>query len=291
MHIFNHALSPTGLSSLILPVLLAAGCDVVQEIQQPLPSIHPPDGFLEGLATGRTRIVDLTHALNPENPHWPGEGYEPFAYETFAVLEEDGVLSGRFSMAEHTGTHLDAPNHFVEGQIGVDQIPLEQLIVPVVVIDVRNAVTEDADYQLTTQDIGNWERVNGDIQPNTMVFMYSGWEERWTDFESYRNEDEEGLMHFPGFAPGATALLVSERDVAGIGIDTLSVDFGLSIDFEVHAISHGRAKYHIENAANLGDLPATGAWVIVAPIKIEGGTGGPARVLALVQNTQPSGPF
>jgi kynurenine formamidase len=229
--------------------------------------------------------------LSPANPYWPGEGYEPFAYEIFAVIEENGVLSGRFSMAEYTGTHLDAPSHFVEGQIPVDQIPLEQLIVPVVVIDVRDEVTENADYQLTPEDIVSWERANGVIRPNAMVFMYTGWEERWTDFERYRNEDEDGLMRFPGYSPTATALLVSERDVAGLVIDTLSVDYGLSIDFEVHAISHGRAKYHVENAANLGDIPVTGAWVIVAPIKIEGGTGGPARIRAVVQQTQSIDPF
>ncbi len=259
------------------------GCDVVQEIQQPLPAVRTPAGLLEGLATGRTAIVDLTHALNPDNPYWPGDGYEPFAYETFATLEEDGVLSGRFSMAEHTGTHLDAPNHFAAGQIGLNEIALERLIVPTVVIDVRDAVAADPDYQLTPGDIVAWERVNGTIGPGTLVFLYTGWDERFAEFESYRNEDDEGLMHFPGFAPAAAPLLVTERNVAGLGIDTLSVDYGMSIDFEVHAISHGQGKYHIENAANLGELPPTGAWVIVAPIKIENGTGGPVRLLALVQ--------
>lgn len=255
---------------------------MVSEIQQPQPAVRPPAGLLEGLETGRTRIVDLTHALNPENPYWPGKGYEPFAYETFATLEEDGVLAGRFSMAEHTGTHLDAPNHFTKGQISVDEIALEHLIVPAAVIDARQAVARDPDYQLSPGEVVQWERANGVIAPNTLVFLYTGWENRFDDFESYRNEDETGLMHFPGFAPATAALLVSERDVSGLGIDTLSVDYGLSIDFEVHAISHGQGKYHIENAGNLGELPPTGAHVIVAPIKIEGGTGGPVRVLALI---------
>lgn len=285
MELFNHDWQLGRLSCPILIGLagLLQGCQVVQEIQQPLPSVRTPPGFLEGLATGRTAVVDLTHALNPDNPYWPGEGYAPFAYETFATLEEDGVLSGRFSMAEHTGTHLDAPNHFAAGQIGLDAIPPERLIVPAAVIDVGDAVRANPDYQLTPGDILEWERVNGIIAPGTLVFLYTGWDERFAEFERYRNEDEEGSMHFPGFAPTAASLLVGERNVAGLGIDTLSVDYGLSDDFEAHAISHGQGKYHIENAANLGELPPTGAWVIVAPIKIENGTGGPVRLLALVQ--------
>ncbi len=262
---------------------LATGCEVVQEIQQPQPVVRPPAGILEGLATRGTRIVDLTHTLNAASPHWPGEGYEPFAYETFATLEENGVLSGRFSMAEHTGTHLDAPNHFAEGQIAVDEIPPSQLIVPAAVIDVSAAVALNPDYELSAEVVTAWERQYGAIEPGTLVFMYTGWEERFADFERYRNADEEGRMHFPGFSPAAAELLVTGRDVAGLGIDTLSVDYGLSTDFAVHAISHGRGKYHIENAANLAMLPASGAWVIVAPIKIERGTGGPVRLFALVR--------
>ena len=243
---------------------------------------QPTSGVLEGLSDGWTEIIDLTHPLSPSNPHWPGPGYEPFFYEPFATLEDDGVLSGRFAVAEHTGTHLDAPNHFVEGQIPVDEIPLDQLIVPAVVIDVREVVAANPDYQLIPEDVAAWEMGNGEIDEDTLVFLYTGWDERWNDFESYQNADADGLMHFPGFSPAAAEFLVSERNVSGLGIDTLSVDYGGSADFGVHHISHGSAKYHIENAANLGQLPATGAWVVVAPIKIEGGTGGPARIYALV---------
>ena len=239
--------------------------------------------MLEGLDSGDTRIVDLTHALSPSNPYWPGPDYAPFSYEIFATIEEDGVLSGRFTMAEHTGTHLDAPNHFVEGQIPMNEIPLTQFVVRAAVIDVRNAVAADSDYQLTPQDITSWEEINGAIDEDTFVFLYTGWDERWDDFDSYRNTDENGRMHFPGFSTAAAEVLVSRRNVSGLGIDTLSVDYGGSDDFGVHHISHGQAKYHIENAANLGQLPSTGAWVVVAPINIEGGTGGPARVYAFVR--------
>jgi kynurenine formamidase len=236
----------------------------------------------DGIATGKTRLIDLGHALNPQNPHWPGPGYSPFKYEIFATLEKDGVLSGRFTMAEHTGTHLDAPNHFAAGQIPVDKIPLDQLFAPAAVIDVRESVAKNADYQLTPDDIRVWEEAHGRIKTNSVVMMYTGWDTRWTDFETYKNADRSGTLHFPGFSPEATKLLVDERNVAGIGIDTLSVDYGMSKDFAVHHISHGKGKYHLENVANLGTMPPSGAWLIVAPMKIENGTGGPARIFALV---------
>jgi kynurenine formamidase len=240
-------------------------------------------GLIEGIASGRTALVDLGHALNSRNPYWPGPGYEPFKFEIFATIETDHVLSGRMSLAEHTGTHLDAPNHFVGGQISVDQIPLKQLFGPAVVVDVRQQAGADPDYQLTAADITNFEQTHGRIPDNAVVFMYTGWDQRWNNYEQYKNADAKKALHFPGFSPDAAKLLVDERNIAGIGIDTLSVDFGMSTDFMVHHIAHGRGKFHLENVANLGSIPVSGAFVVVAPMKIENGTGGPARIFALVQ--------
>ena len=240
-------------------------------------------GLFEGIAAGKTRVIDLTHALNPQNPYWPGPGYAPFKYETFATLEKNGVLSGRFTMAEHTGTHLDAPNHFAAGQISVDRIPAQQLFVPAVVVDVRPKVSQNADYLLASTDITDWEQTHGRIPQNAAVMMYTGWDDRWTDFDKYKNAEKNGTLHFPGFSVEAAKLLAEDRGVAGIGIDTLSVDYGMSKDFAVHHFVHGRGKYHLENVANLGGLPPTGAFLVVAPIKIENGTGGPARIFALIR--------
>jgi kynurenine formamidase len=262
-----------------LTVLLIAACQQPEEISA------PPAGKLEGLATGATRIVDLTHALNPQNPHWPGPGYEPFQFEIFATLEKDKVLSGRFTMAEHTGTHLDAPNHFSAGQISVDKIPAGQLFAPAVVLDVKEKAAENPDYMLMVEDISAWEQMHGQVPANSVVFMYTGWDERWTNFDRYKNAAPDGSLHFPGFSSESAALLINERNVAGLGIDTLSVDYGLSKDFSVHHISHGKGKYNLENVANLGTLPPAGAFLIVAPIKIENGTGGPARIFALVNGS------
>ena len=263
----------------LVSLFLIASCRAPQPAAQPK---SEPTGLFEGIATGKTHVVDLTHALNPQNPYWPGPGYAPFKYEIFATLEKDGVLSGRFTMAEHTGTHLDAPNHFVTGQISVDKLPVQQLFVPAVVFDVRKKAAENADYLLNPADVTAWEQAHGRIPQNAVVMMYTGWDERWTDFDQYKNADKAGTLHFPGFSPEAVKVLAEERNVAGIGIDTLSVDYGMSKDFAVHHYSHSRGKYHLENVANLGSLPPTGVSVIVAPIKIENGTGGPARIFALI---------
>jgi len=239
-------------------------------------------GVLERALEGKGQIIDLTHKLSPSIPYWPGDTYKPFHFEVIATLEKDGVYSGAFCMAEHMGTHVDAPNHFEAGQASVDALELRQLIAPAVVINVREQVAKDPDYRLTVEDLKGWEKANGKIESSALVFMYTGWDSRWNDVRAYRNQDEHQVMHFPGFSPEAAQFLVSERSINGIGIDTLSVDYGPSKDFRVHHIMHGAGKYHVENAANLGKLPAKGAIVIVAPIPIEGGSGGPARVFALL---------
>lgn len=236
---------------------------------------------LESIHRGEVQTVDLTYPLDESNPYWPGDNYGPFSYDVIATFEKDNVLSGAFSMPEHLGTHLDAPNHFVKGQVGVDEIPLEKLVAPLVVIDIRTAVSDDADYQLTVDDLNAWEQRNGFIPPRSVVFALTGWGTRWSDFESYKNADGEGTLHFPGFSPESAEWLVQEREISGLGIDTLSVDPGVSQDFAVHHIVHGSGGYHIENAARLDEVPETGAWLLAAPIKIAAGTGGPTRCWAI----------
>jgi kynurenine formamidase len=268
--------------ALVLAVSLLVSCQAPAPPAQPSASAEST-GLLEGIASGKTEIIDLGHALNSKNPYWPGPGYEPFKFEVFATIEKDHVLSGKMAFDEHTGTHLDAPNHFVTGQVSVDKLPLKQLFGPAVVIDVRQQVASNADYQLTPADITNFEQMHGRIPDNAVVFMFTGWDQRWDDYDKYKNADAKKVLHFPGFSNDAAKLLAEERNIAGIGIDTLSVDYGMSTDFMVHHISHGKGKFHLENVANLGSIPVTGAFVIVAPIKVENGTGGPARIFALVK--------
>ncbi len=240
------------------------------------------DGILEQILSGKGRVVDLTHPLHSSIPRWPGA--KPFRFDVLWTIEKNGAYLGYFEMPEHLGTHVDAPRHFIADGTSIDALEPRQLIAPAAVIDVRAQVAEEADYRLTVTDIKRWEEENGTLPPGAVVFMYTGWGARWNDPEAYRHQDERGVMHFPGFSPEAAQFLVRERAINGLGIDTLSVDYGPSTDYRVHHIALGAGKYHIENAANLDQLPAKGAVVIVAPLPIRGGSGAPARVLALVEH-------
>lgn len=184
-------------------------------------------------------------------------------------------------MLEHYGTHLDAPAHFPPGKITVDQIPVKQLFGPAVVLDVRDASAKDADYQLSAARVEEWERQHGQIPLGAIVLLRTGWTSRWPDAQKYRNQDSQGKMHFPGFSLEAAKLLVA-RKVSGLGCDTMSVDYGASADFAVHHLALGAGLFHLENLADLSALPETGAFLVVAPIKLEGGSGGPVRVFALL---------
>ena len=184
-------------------------------------------------------------------------------------------------MLEHYGTHLDAPAHFPHGKTTVDQIPVKQLFGPAVVIDVRVESNNDADYQLPATRIEDWEKKHGRIPEGAIVLLRTGWASRWPDVERYRNQDAKGKMHFPGFSVEAAKLLISRR-VSGLGCDTLSIDYGASADFAVHHLALGAGLYHLENLADMSEVPEASAVLIVAPIKLEGGSGGAVRVFALL---------
>jgi kynurenine formamidase len=231
-------------------------------------------------APAARRIVDLGHPLGPDNPPWPGDS-NPFETLPNASIEKDGYFTRKFTSLEHFGTHLDAPAHFVKGGWTVDQIPAERLYGPAVVLEARQESAGNADYRLGAEKVAQWEAKYGRIPRGAIVLMRTGWAERWPDVRRYRNMDSAGSMHFPGFSVEAVKLLI-ERGVAGLGIDTLSVDYGASKDFAVHHLSHGAGLYHVENLADLSAVPEAGASAVVAPINLEGGSGGPARVFALL---------
>lgn len=240
-------------------------------------------GLLDTLSTGKTRVIDLTYPLNSKNAFWPGESYNSFKHEVLASLEKDRVYSGRYSTPEHLGTHIDAPAHFEPNQPTVDKIPLEDLVGLAVVIDVSLKAGANPDYRPKVEDITEWEKKHGTIPQGAIVLLYTGWGRRWEDYKRYKNADENGALHFPGFSRESALFLADTRQVKALGIDTLSVDYGLSGDFPVHHVFNSRGRWLLENLANLDKLPPTGATLIVAPIKIEGGSGGQARVWALVR--------
>jgi kynurenine formamidase len=241
---------------------------------------------LEQLCTGQAKIVDLTYPLNAQSAFWPGDNYKSFELKTIATLEKDGVLSKSFCMPEHLGTHLDAPNHFERDQVSVDRIPPAQFFAPGVMIDLAGPAAMDHDVRLTREHIEAWESVHGRIPARAVVLLNSGWGKFWTNVPRYQNRDVQGRMHFPGYSAEAARFLLRERSARGLGIDTLSIDYGPSRDFIVHHVVNSLGRYGLENIAHLDDLPPRGFWLIIAPIKIETGSGGPTRIFAVMSDNK-----
>jgi kynurenine formamidase len=229
------------------------------------------------------QVVDLTHDLNDHSPNWEGTEKSPFSATQLGSIERDGYYSRVFTTQEHYGTHLDAPAHFAKGMWTVEQIPAERLVRPVVVLNVRDKTGAHPDYEISVQDIADWESKHGEIPSGAVVMAYTGWDEHWTSPKAYRNAGADGQPHFPGYSLEAAQFLVKTRSVAGLGIDTMSIDPGASKTYPVHQFTAKESVYQLENVTNLGLLPPSGATIVVAPIKLESGSGGPARLLALVK--------
>lgn len=240
-----------------------------------------------GVDLAGARIVDLTHAFNARTLYWPTSP-SGFEIRQLAHGQTDGgyfYAANAFCAPEHGGTHLDAPIHFAENGRTADRLPLDDLVGPAVVIDVRTQVAKDADYALSRDDVLAFEREHGRIASGTIVLLRTGFGSRWPQRKAYFGDDtpnDASKLHFPSFGPEAASLLVEERQVAMLGVDTASIDIGQSRDFRVHRIAAARNVAGLENLAALEQLPATGATVIALPMKIEGGSGGPVRVIALL---------
>ena len=228
-------------------------------------------------------VVDLTHALGADTPSYEATEKPAFQARTLFTVEKNGYFLREITMSEHLGTHIDAPAHFAKGLWTVDQIPAERLIAPLAVIDVRQQVAGNADYQISVDDLGAWEKAHGQIPQGAVVIARTGWETRWKSAQNYRNADAKGVLHFPGYSQEAARFLVEGRNAIGLGIDTLSIDYGPSKDYPVHKYTLSHSLYHLENVGHLDQVPASGATVVVAPIKLEGGSGGPVRILALIR--------
>jgi kynurenine formamidase len=247
----------------------------------------PRFGAAQVIDLSNQRMVDLTHPLNARTIYWPTSP-STFRLDRLSYGPTAGgwfYAANAFSAPEHGGTHLDAPIHFGEGRMTAEQIPLERLVAPAVVIDVSAAAARDPDYRLSRQDVLDWEQRHGRIGAGTIVLLRTGWSRRWPDRRAYLGDDTPGdasNLHFPSFGDDAARLLVEERGAAALGVDVASIDYGQSRDFAVHRIAAARDVPGLENLAHLEELPARGAIVIALPMKIEGGSGGPLRAIALV---------
>jgi kynurenine formamidase len=235
----------------------------------------------------RYEVMDLTHAVNAETLYWPTSP-TTFRLESLSAGMTPGgwfYSANAFCAPEHGGTHMDAPVHFAEGAATTDQVPLDQLIGPAVVIDVTAAAAADADYLLTAEDVIAHESAHGPIPAGAIVLLRTGWGERWPDRKAYLGDDtpnDASNLHFPSYGEAGARLLVEERGVAVLGADVASIDYGQSKDFIVHRIAAERGVPGLENLAHLDRLPAVGATIFALPMKIEGGSGGPLRAVALV---------
>jgi kynurenine formamidase len=232
---------------------------------------------------GSAAVVDLTHPLNDKAPANEYEAVEPMRVEAAATYEKNGYMARTITVPEQGGPHVDAPAYFIQGRWTTDQIPAERLVRPLAVIDVTEKVRTDPDYKVTMSDIADWEKTNGHIALGAVVLARTGWDERWASAKDYRNADQTGRPHFPGFTLEAARFLVEGRQAVGIGIDTMSVDGGGSKDFNVHRYCEMHGVYQVENVANLWQVRPVGATVVVAPAKIEGSAGAPARVMAMLK--------
>jgi kynurenine formamidase len=247
------------------------------------------------LASGNIKVVDLTQTLSPEFPQISlppemGQAW-PFRIEEVSRYDERGPAWywNNFSCGEHTGTHFDAPVHWVSGkdlpQNATDSIPPERFIGPACVIDCSKESAADADFLLTREHLLKWEKKHGRIPPRAWVLMRTDWSKRH-DPVAYQNFDETG-QHTPGPDVEAVKFLVEERDVLGFGTESIGTDAGqayhLRPPYPCHYYMHGAGRYGLQCLTNLDQLPPTGALVVAAPLKIRNGSGSPLRVLALLE--------
>jgi kynurenine formamidase len=238
-----------------------------------------------GLPIDSSKLVDLSYSFGPETIYWPTA--EPFRLQRVALGRTPAgyfYAANNISTAEHGGTHMDAPIHFAQDRLTADRVPLSSCIGPAVVIDVTRQAAADPDYRLTVEDLLAWERAHGRIPAGAIVVMHSGWGARWPDKKRYLGTDvplDVANLHFPGYSQAAAEMLV-QRNIAALAVDTPSIDYGQSKDFIVHQIIGAANKPAFENVANVDRLPPKGATIIALPMKIEGGSGGPTRIVALL---------
>lgn len=232
---------------------------------------------------GSKRVVDLTHTFGPDTPHWKGFGEEKVV--TLYSIAKDGFKVQQFTHVGQWGTHIDPPAHFHEGLRTVDQIPPTEMVLPLVVLDVHAKVAQNPDYTLTLDDVKDWEAKHGRIPAHAFVAMRTDWSKRWPDQDAMQNHDAAGVAHYPGWSRPVLQMLYEERRITASGHETTDTDPGIATtrdDYSLESYILGLDHYQIEMLANLDQVPEAGALVIVTWPKQEGGTGFPARVIAIL---------
>jgi kynurenine formamidase len=254
--------------------------------------------LLLAMARGDVRIVDLTQTLSPDFPTLvlpPELGQcAPFRIEEVSRYDNRGPAWywNNITMSEHTGTHFDAPVHWISGRHlphnAVDSIPPEHFLAPAVVIDISAAAASNPDHELSVDEIRAWEKKHGRVPPKCWVLLRTDWSKLGP--ADYVNLKEDGA-HTPGPGANAVRFLVEERNILGLGVETIGTDTGQAAHsnppFPAHYILHGNGRYGLQCLTNLDRLPPTGTVILAAPLKIRNGSGSPLRVLALIEGPQP----
>jgi kynurenine formamidase len=233
-------------------------------------------------------MIDLTYPFNSETIYWPTA--EDFRLKTDAEgINDKGYYYSAYSFAgaEHGGTHMDAPIHFAQGMPTIDQVPLDRVVAQGILIDVQKQAAADRDYQIRPQDLTDWEKANGRIPDGSIVMLRTGWGRFYPDKLQYLGTDKKGqvavsALHFPGLSPAAAQWIVANRKISAVAIDTASIDYGQSQLFETHRILYKEGIFAIENVARMDALPVKGFEIIALPMKIQGGSGAPVRIIAIL---------
>lgn len=226
-----------------------------------------------------SKVISLSHPITPRIPLWPGD--PPIEFEAIASLETDGYFLRRFSLGEHSATHMNAPNSFFADGMGIDGYQPQDLVRPAVVMDVRGKTQGHPDYVISPQDIEDWECQHGMIEAGAVVLMYTGWQHLWNDPAAFFGQDAQG-SHFPGIGEAAIHFLLSQRQIAGVGIDTHGVDPGQSSTFVTNRAVLAGNGVVLECLTNLDQMPAKGATLVIGVLALEGGSGSPAAVTAFI---------
>jgi kynurenine formamidase len=228
-------------------------------------------------------VVDLTQPLRSTIPIWPGD--PSFSIQPWASYTKDGYFINQISIGEHSGTHWATPNTFIKGATSADAVPVEKMIAPAVVIDIRDQAVQNPDYQLSVADVEAWEQVNGRVPSGSIVILFTGWQDKWNHPTAFFNQDTQGVMHFPGFGVEAVGFLISQRQIIGLGIDTHGADPGNDGECAASRVMYAANGTILECLGSLDQLPAVGATLVIGGLPIEGGSGSPARIFAFMPPT------
>ncbi|HSN97918.1 MAG TPA: cyclase family protein [Candidatus Nanopelagicales bacterium] len=227
-----------------------------------------------------SRVVDLSHTIDTRIPLWPGD--PPVEIQTIARRDTEGYHLRRFTLGEHSATHMNAPNSFLAGGVGIDAYAPESLVVNAVVIDIRSTAQQNPDHALTEQDVLDWERDHGTIPPGSVVLLYTGWQEKWDDSVAFLGQDAGGGLHFPGFAGSTTRFLLDHRGIAGVGVDTHGADAGQDATHATNTQVLERRGIVLECLTRLDQLPPIGTTLVLGILRLRDGSGSPLSVMAFV---------